>query len=253
MRLALIIAPVLALATTARANPAPIHVSYDLGHLDLPGHVLQFKPSRAIREASLVAIGEDGDELGKGAASYTGSERDWLSISWTQPAEARVMTLRLRVQAADGAATNVELVPWSVTIDHDDVNFSTDSAVIEASEAKKLDDSYAKIDELVQRAGKHMKLALYIAGHTDTVGPPGKNRELSRARAQAIGSYLRKKGVRVSIVVAGFGEDVLKIKTPDNTDERANRRADYVLGPAGGAPPFAGPYLKARADWRTLP
>lgn len=237
----------------AHANPAPIHVAYDLGHLDLPGHVLQFKPSRGITEASLVAIGEDGGELGKGAARYTGSERDWLSITWTQPDDARVLKLLLRVQAADGMATKVELVPWSVTIDHDDVNFSTDSAVIEPGEARKLDDSFGKIDDIVQRAGKHMKLALYIAGHTDTVGPPGKNRELSRARAVAIGSYLRKKGVAVPILVAGFGEDVLKIKTPDNSDERANRRADYVLGPAGGAPPFGGPYLKAKAGWKPLP
>ncbi|HEY0194305.1 MAG TPA: OmpA family protein [Kofleriaceae bacterium] len=243
----------IAMVGVARANPAPIHVAYDLGHLDLAQHVLQFKPSRGIAEASLVAIGEDGGELGKGAARYTGGERDWLSITWTQPEGARVMMLKLRVQAADGMATKVELVPWSVTIDHDDVNFSTDRAVIEPSEAKKLDDSYAKIDDVIQRAGKHLKLALYIAGHTDTVGPPGKNRELSRARAVAIAGYLRKKGVTVPIVVAGFGEDVLKVKTPDNTDERANRRADYVLGPAGGAPPFAGSYLKAHATWQALP
>ncbi len=243
----------MALAGVAQAGPAPVHVAYDLGHLDLTGHVLQFKPSRGITEASLVAIGEDGGELGKGAARYTGSERDWLSIAWTQPDDARVLKLELRVQAADGMATRVELVPWSVTIDHDDVNFSTDSAVIEPGEAQKLDDSFGKIDQVIQRAGKHMKLALYIAGHTDTVGPPGKNRELSRARAVAIGSYLRKKGVAVAIVVAGFGEDVLKVKTPDNTDERANRRADYVLGPAGGTPPFGGPYLKAKAGWKPLP
>ena len=44
----------------------------------------------------------------------------------------------------------------------------------------------------------------------------------------------------------------LRVKTADNTAERANRRADYVLGPAGGAPPFKGPYLKARAEWKQL-
>ena len=34
------------------------------------------------------------------------------------------MMLKLRVAAADGVATTVELVPWSVTIDHEDVNFA---------------------------------------------------------------------------------------------------------------------------------
>ncbi|HET9626771.1 MAG TPA: OmpA family protein [Kofleriaceae bacterium] len=251
---ALVLGLALAIAApVALANPPPIHVGYDLGHLDLDKHVLQFKPSRAITEATITAIGEDGGELGKGAATYHEAGGQWLAITWTQPDAARVMMLKLRVAADDGVATHVELVPWSVTIDHDDVNFSTDSAVIEPGETAKLDASFAKIDALIAKTGKVMKLKLYIAGHTDTVGPSGKNRELSRARAVAIGGYLRKKGVRVPIVVAGFGEDVLKVKTADNTDERANRRADYVLGPAAGAPPFGGPYLKARADWKPLP
>jgi outer membrane protein OmpA-like peptidoglycan-associated protein len=97
-----------------------------------------------------------------------------------------------------------------------------------------------------------MKVRLYIAGHTDTVGPSAKNRKLSLARAQAIATYFRSKGLAVSIAVAGFGEDVPKVKTADNTDERANRRADYVIGPAAGQPPFGGAYLKAKATWSQL-
>jgi outer membrane protein OmpA-like peptidoglycan-associated protein len=247
-----VVVAVVPVARVAAAGPAPIKVGYDAEHLDLDKHVLQFKPSRAVAEATLVAIGEDGAELGKGSASYGEPAGRWLAITWTQPADTRVMMLRLRVAASDGAATNVELVPWSVTVAHEDVNFRTDSAVIEADEAGKLDASLAQIDEIVKRASRFMKMKLYIAGHTDTVGPSPKNRTLSLARAVAIGGYLRKKGLAIPIAVAGFGEDVPKVKTPDNTDERANRRADYVLGPAAGAPPFKGPYLKARADWKSL-
>jgi len=247
------LALVILIARVAAAGPAPIKVGYDADHLDLDNHVLQFKPSRAVAEATLVAIGEDGGELGKGSASYADQPGGrWLAITWTQPADTRVMMLRLRVAASDGAATNVELVPWSVVVTHEDVNFRSDSAVIEPDETGKLDASLAQIDDIVKRAGRFMKLKLYIAGHTDTVGPPAKNRALSLARAVAIGAYLRKKGLAIPITVAGFGEDVPKVKTPDNTDERANRRADYVLGPAAGAPPFKGPYLKARADWKSL-
>jgi outer membrane protein OmpA-like peptidoglycan-associated protein len=235
----------------AAAGPAPIHVGYDADHLDLDKHVLQFKPSRAITEASLVAIAEDGSELGKGSETYKDAS-GWLSITWTQPADARVMMLRLRVAAADGMATNVELIPWSVTVDHEDVNFSTDSAAIEPSETPKLDASLAKITEVVKRSEKFMKMRLYIAGHTDTVGPASKNQKLSLARANAIAQYFKKQGLAIPIAVAGFGEFVLKVKTPDETDERANRRADYVIGPAAGAPPFKGPYLKVKADWKPL-
>jgi outer membrane protein OmpA-like peptidoglycan-associated protein len=116
----------------------------------------------------------------------------------------------------------------------------------------KLDSSLAAIDGVVQRSEKFMKMRLYIAGHTDTVGPSAKNRKLSLDRALAIASYFRKKGLKIPIAFAGFGEEVLKVKTPDNTDERANRRVDYVIGPADGAPPFKGPYLKVKTDWKQL-
>lgn len=247
------LALVVLVARTASAGPAPIKVAYDADHLDLDSRVLQFKPSRAVAEATLVAIGEDGGELGKGSASYASEPAGrWLAITWTQPDDAHVMMLRLRVAASDGAATNVELVPWSVAIDHEDVTFRSDSSVIDADETHKLDASLARIDEVVKRAGRFMKLRLYVAGHTDTVGPSARNRTLSLARAVAIAAYFRRKGLSLPIVVAGFGEDVLKVKTPDNADERANRRTDYVLGPAAGPPPFKGPYLKARATWKPL-
>ena len=232
---------------------APIKVTYDAEHLDLDKRELQFKLSRPADKAELVVIGDDGKELGKGSATLTGEPADkWLPITWTQPANTRVMIMKLRVSASDVVASNVELIPWSVAIDHEDVNFATDSAVIEASETKKLDASLAKIADVIKRSERFMKMKLYVAGHTDTVGDTAKNRKLSFDRAVAIGTYFKKKGVKIPIVVAGFGEDVLEVKTANNTDEARNRRADYVLGPAAGAPPFKGPYLKARADWKQL-
>jgi outer membrane protein OmpA-like peptidoglycan-associated protein len=232
---------------------APLKVGYDTDHLDLDKRVLQFKPSRAVESAQLVVIGEDGSELGKGSASYERMPADgWHAITWTQPDQARVMMMKLRVAASDGTATNLELIPWSVEIEHEDVNFRTDSAVIEPGEEKKLDASLAKIRDAMKRAEKFMKLKLYVAGHTDTVGGNAKNKKLSLDRAAAIAAYFRKKGLQIPIAFAGFGEEVLKVKTADNTDERRNRRADYVLGPAAGAPPFKGPYLQARAQWRQL-
>ncbi|HVK89401.1 MAG TPA: OmpA family protein [Kofleriaceae bacterium] len=232
---------------------APLKVSYDAAHLDLDKRVLQFKLSRPAGKASLVVIGDDGKELGRGAATYNKEPANtWLSVTWTQPPGTRVMMLKLEATSADGITSNVELIPWSVTVDHEDVNFATDSAVIEASEAPKLDASLAKIDEVVKRSQKFVKMRLYIAGHTDTVGNNAKNRKLSLDRARSIAAYFRKQGLALPIAFEGFGEEVLKVKTPDNTDERANRRVDYVIGPLGGTPPFGGAYLKAKAAWKEL-
>lgn len=233
---------------------APIKVTYDLEHLDLDRRVLQFKLSRPAGSAELVAIGEDGKQLGTGSATYKQEPPDtWLPITWTQPPNTRVMMLKLRAVAADGLATRVELVPWSVAVEHEDVTFSEGSAVIERAEEAKLDASLGKIAEIVKRGERFMKMKLYVAGHTDTVGTSAKNRKLSLDRARAIAAYFRRKGITIPIAFAGFGEEVLKVQTADGVDERANRRADYVLGPAdAAAPPFRGPYLKVRAAWQQL-
>lgn len=239
------------------AGPAaaqPIRVSYDAAHLDLARRVLQFQVSRPIESAELVAIGEDGAQLGAGSATFDRpAPRSWLSIRWTQSADTRVMILKLRVVAANGDATKVELIPWSVEVAHEDVNFATDSAVIEPGERAKLDASLVEIREIARRSQKFFKPKLFVAGHTDTVGASARNRKLSLDRARAIASYFRRKGLAIPIAFAGYGEEVLRVKTPDATDERANRRADYVIGPAAGAPPFKGPYQKVRAGWRALP
>ncbi len=221
---------------------APVKVGYDVEHLDLDKRVLQFTMSRPAGSAELVVIGEDGKQLGKGSATYAKeSAGTWLSVSWTQPADTRVMMIQLRATTADGLTTKVELIPWSVSVEHEDVTFATDRATIESSEEAKLDASVAKITEIVKRSQRFLKLRLYIVGHTDTVGPTAKNTKLSSDRARAIAAYFKKQGVTVPISYAGFGESMLKVKTADNTDERANRRVDYVLGPEGGAPPFKGP------------
>ena len=236
-----------------RPAPAPLRVTYDAAHLDLDRRLLQFKLSRPAASAELAVIGEDGDELGTGSASYSDQPAAaWLSISWTQPPDARVMILKLRVVADDGRATNVELIPWSVAIDHEDVNFKTDSASIEPGEEAKLDASLAKIAQVVRRSKRFVKMTLYVAGHTDTVGTSARNRTLSLERARVIAKYFRRKGLAIPIAYAGFGEDVLKVKTPQETDAPANRRTDYVIGPTGASPPFKGPYLKARASWQRL-
>nr|HEX4315707.1 OmpA family protein [Kofleriaceae bacterium] len=248
--LVLVVLAVVAGGDVARAQPKqPLHVGYDADHLDLAKHVLQFKPSRAVVSATLTVIGEDGNEAGRGAATYDKApDGAWWSISWDPAANAaRTMMLKLHVVAADGVATNVELVPWSVSVEHEDVTFRSNSSDIDADEQAKLDASLAKIQGIAKTAAPYLKLQLYIAGHTDTVGTSASNRKLSLDRAAAIGHYFASKQLGMPVVVAGYGEDDLKVKTPDNTDERANRRADYVLGPVGGSPPF-----KAKASWKPL-
>ena len=240
----------LAFDTVVRAG---MTVNYDEAHLDLAGRTLRFRQSRAAGGAEVSVLGEDGAEIGKGTARYDKEPPGtWLAIGWAQSAPGRVMTIKLHAVAADGIGANVELVPWAVEIEHQDVHFDTDSAAIKASEAGKLDASLAKINEAASRAGRFIRVKLYVAGHTDTVGSREKNRRLSLDRARAIAGYFREKGLAIPIAYEGFGEEVQKVPTPDNTDNPDNRRADYVLGAESATPPFGGPYRAAHAEWKTL-
>lgn len=247
--LLLFVTPVVAKPVKANLR-APLHAGYDAQHLDLDNRRLQFTLTQPAAGATITAFSDDGTELGRGSATYDAARPGtWLAIAWTQPAGTRVLKLVLHAEAVTGATVDLELIPWSVTVDHEDVNFATNSAVIAPSEQAKLEASVTAINAVVKRSEKFVKMQLYVAGHTDTVGPAAKNRTLSLRRARAIGRYFRDHGVTVPIVVAGFGEDVLKVKTADDTDARANRRSDYVIGPRRAPPPFAGPYLKAKAVW----
>lgn len=231
----------------AAAAPLPFHVGYDTAHLDLDGHVLSITMTKPAGQASLVVLGEDGSELGTGSAVFAGEPPGtWLKIPWTQTA-GRVLKLKVHVEAKDGGVVNVELVPWSVTIDHEDVTFATDSAAIAESEEPKLQASLDKIIETVKKSENLIAMQLYVAGHTDTVGPAAKNKKLSLDRARAIATWFRTHGVKLPILIAGYGEDALKVKTADNVDEVKNRRVDYVLGPVGAQPPFA-----IKASWSGL-
>ena len=83
----------------------------------------------------------------------------------------------------------------------------------------------------LKRHGTLLALKLYVGGCTDTVGPKGANQALSERRARSIAIWLTKNGLPRTVPVhyRGFGEELLKKPTPDETDEILNRRAIYIL------------------------
>src|SRR5205823_10040192 len=156
-------------------------------------------------------------------------------IGWTPDGKSArpVLRLELRATAADGPAATAKLIPWSVKIPHEEVVFDTGQSAVKPSEEAKLDASYQKIVDAVasvRKAEPSLPVKLFIAGHTDTVGGPDDNRRLSLDRARAIANWFHDRGLPLPIAYAGFGEDAPKVKTPDNTDEAQNRRADYIVG-----------------------
>ncbi|MDB4971312.1 MAG: OmpA family protein [Myxococcales bacterium] len=209
-------------------------IGYTREHLDLDAHTLEFTLSRGAGHAELRVIGDDGKELATATADYKGERAgSWLPIRWTPTRPGNVLALELRATSTDGAKAGVRLVPWSVKIPHDEVVFETGKSEIRPSEEAKLDAGYKKIVDAVadvRKADANLPVKLFVAGHTDTVGSAADNRKLSLARARAIAAWYHERGLPLPIAFAGFGEDALRVKTPDETDNAANRRADYIVG-----------------------
>ena len=91
-------------------------------------------------------------------------------------------------------------------------------------------ESFTILDNVVQVMKDNPSYKLKIEGHTDNVGDPAKNLDLSDRRAKAVMKYLADHGVDASKMTAqGFGD---KNPLGDNTtkDGRAqNRRVEFTV------------------------
>lgn len=207
----------------------PAKLALDKAQTDLAARTLVLTSSRRCSKVEVQVTGEKGEDLGKTTVPFEAAAPGTpLKVTWQQ-GDGTVMRISLRVWDTDNFYEGVELFPWHIYIPHEEVNFATGSAKIEPTEEPKLTASLELVQEAVEKHGKFAELKLFIGGHTDTVGPTEANRALSLNRARAISEYLRRHGLRIPIFYDGFGEEALKVATPDETDEVKNRRVEYIV------------------------
>ena len=252
---ALVLVGILTAAPPATAAPAAsaLKVVVDKSKVDLKGHRLEVKMSRPAGKVKITVTSESNAVLADEEQDFSGRPGGTpLIVTWTPSSDAPVAKIELRAYDAQGNWVGVELAPWFVNIPHDDVNFRTDSADIDAAEVPKVEAAFGKITEVLAKdtaSGRmHAGITLYIAGHTDTVGSPTHNFKLSQDRARSIAAWFRKRGVKIPISYEGFGETSLAVKTADNIDEVKNRRADYIL--SDGPPTLSNAF---KPSWKRIP
>jgi outer membrane protein OmpA-like peptidoglycan-associated protein len=211
---------------------AGIKVQVDKTKVNLKEHRLEVKMWPRSSKISLVVVGESGATLAEEEQDFTGRPAGSpLLVTWT-PSNSDEPVAKITIKAGDERGyIGLELLPWTVTIPHDDVNFRTASSDIDAPEVPKLEAAYAKLGEILakDKDKKYRSITLFIAGHTDTVGDSAYNLNLSRERARSIASWFRKRGARIPIAYEGYGETALAVSTADGVDEPRNRRVDYIL------------------------
>jgi general secretion pathway protein A len=92
--------------------------------------------------------------------------------------------------------------------------------------------AFDALDRLAAVMVENLDMKIVVKGHTDTIGPPLYNKNLSELRANSVKSYLMAKGINPSrIHTVGMGEeDPLKPNT-SWAGRRANRRVEIEFQP----------------------
>lgn len=104
------------------------------------------------------------------------------------------------------------------------IEFETGSANIKP-------DSYKLLDEIFESAVVAEGLKLGVYGHTDNQGSNDINVPLSQKRAEAVKSYLLKKGWKQSQIEAkGYGSEKPIADNSTEAGRSKNRRVEIVLG-----------------------
>jgi outer membrane protein OmpA-like peptidoglycan-associated protein len=240
-------------AAAAAAERQQLKIQVDKTKVDLKAHRLEVKMSHPPGKVKIEVFSESGGSLADEEHDFAGRAAGTpLIVTWNPSSDAPVGKIAVRAYDTRDNWVGVELFPWFVPIPHEDVNFRTGSADIDAAEVPKLEEAFTKLQEVLAKdkahGSTHGGITLHIAGHTDTVGNPSSNLKLSQDRARSIAAWFRKRGVKLPIAFEGFGETSLAVKTADNIDEVRNRRVDYIL--SDGPPTYSAAF---RPSWKRIP
>jgi OOP family OmpA-OmpF porin len=103
------------------------------------------------------------------------------------------------------------------------INFKTNSDKITKASFKVLDDAVKVLTE-------YPDIKLEVGGHTDNVGKPERNMELSQKRADAVKEYMVGKGIAENRLTAvGYGMDKPITENKTAADKAKNRRTEFTL------------------------
>jgi outer membrane protein OmpA-like peptidoglycan-associated protein len=218
--------------TPPAASPerSKLDVVIDKSKVDLKEHRLEVKMNHVAAKVTIKVYDDMGAVLAEQEHTFAGAPPGTtLIVTWSPSSDATVGRIEVFGYDEEGAYKGIAITPWVVSIPHEEVNFRRDSADIDDPEKPKLEASFTRVADVILAHKDLGRISLFIAGHTDSVGTSAYNLQLSRARAQTIAGWFRKRGLKIPVAFEGFGESALLVKTADEVDEPRNRRVDYIL------------------------
>ena len=127
----------------------------------------------------------------------------------------------------------IEELPHEVVLTEEEaeiVNRAFENTEFETNEAIIRDESFPSLNELADLLLEHPDWRLQITGHTDNMGEPDFNMQLSKTRAEAVRDYLAEKGISISrFDVSWFGETRPIATNNTRVGRQKNRRVEMVI------------------------
>ncbi|MBN94351.1 MAG: hypothetical protein CL928_09800 [Deltaproteobacteria bacterium] len=220
-------------------SASPLTASIPPETVDLASRSFDLVTNHPPSHVELEVLADDQRVVGQSTFEVVGAEQGKpVRVTWEQQEPGNIFRIAARAHDEYGYWAEVEIIPWSLSIPHEDVHFETGNHVISEDQKPKMDEPWRLIREAVTTYGAWVRCALYVAGYTDTVGDAGSNQQLSDRRALSLARHFQQRGADFPIFYRGYGEKVPAVPTADNTDEVRNRRALYVI--TAGPPPRGG-------------
>ena len=190
--------------------------AHDMAFQKIEGEVTGLK-------AALTAQKQTLESIAKSVAESAKSSEKPMSVadkSATVKEDRELIVVYVPQTAAKTAETTGSVTPAPLS-----VQFAKIGAV---NPQGQMDTIAANLKKMVK--DKH-GCTISVAGYADTLGGDKVNLDISRERADAVAAKLRSAfaGQDVKIEKVGWGERQLKVWTPDDRGEKANRRVDISV------------------------
>jgi len=137
---------------------------------------------------------------------------------WRPPARPVIVPREPAATPAETPPPPPEPEPQGLVLEG--ILFQTGSATIDP-------ESNPRLDRVVEYMTHMASVRIQIAGHTDNVGDPRRNQQLSQARAEAVRAYLVSHGIDGSRVEAiGYGDARPAASNDTDAGRQQNRRIE---------------------------
>jgi outer membrane protein OmpA-like peptidoglycan-associated protein len=166
-----------------------------------------------VTNATEVSIEGMGKVQLKGSKQVKPTENTVYTLTAVGEGGTQTETVAVEVTAAPVIEARVKL---------QGVTFGSGNATLTPN-AKKV------LDGVAEQLLANPKVKIEIQGHTDNVGKPATNLELSERRAKAVVGYLATKGVKMSNMRAvGYGQDIPIADNKTAEGRELNRRIEMI-------------------------